>query len=81
MPGYVIYTSLGGLFFRLSIEKNGNSLQFFWQEFGKNYTFTNCKAQGWEILGFYLIIKQYNIKNISLASVLGFNELAIVIML
>lgn len=69
LPGYVIYTSLGGFFFKLSIEKNGESLQFFWQEFGEDSTFTNCNAQGREALGFYLMIKHYNIKSISLTSV------------
>ncbi|CAG8660723.1 18191_t:CDS:10 [Rhizophagus irregularis] len=81
LPGYVIYTSLGGLYFKLSIERNEDSLQFFWQEFGKDFTFTSCKAQGRETLGFYLMIKQYNIKNISVVSALGFNEPTIVTML
>ncbi|GES91106.1 hypothetical protein GLOIN_2v1801635 [Rhizophagus clarus] len=45
LSGYVIYTSLGGLYFKLSIERNGDYLQFFWQEFGKDFTFANCKAQ------------------------------------
>ncbi|UZN99576.1 uncharacterized protein OCT59_000843 [Rhizophagus irregularis] len=81
LPGYIIYTSLGGFFFKLSIERNGESLQFFWQEFGEDFTFTKCNAQGRETLGFYLMIKQYNIKNISLASVLGFNDHTIVAML
>ncbi|PKK61666.1 hypothetical protein RhiirC2_718260 [Rhizophagus irregularis] len=81
LPGYIIYTSLGGFFFKLSIERNGESLQFFWQEFGEDFTFTKCNAQGRETLGFYLMIKQYNIKNISLASVLGFNNHTIVAML
>ncbi|RGB24425.1 hypothetical protein C1646_773135 [Rhizophagus diaphanus] len=35
----------GGLYFKLSIERNGDYLQFFWQEFGKDFTFANCKAQ------------------------------------
>src|ERR1044072_4427262 len=81
LPGYVVYTSLGGYFFKLSIIKEGECLQFFWQEFGKDSTFTNCNAQGRETLGFYLMIKNYNIKNISLASILGFNEPTIVAIL
>ncbi|CAB5377067.1 unnamed protein product [Rhizophagus irregularis] len=68
-------------FFKLSIERNGESLQFFWQEFGEHFTFTKCNAQGQKTLGFYLMIKQYNIKNILLDSVLGFNDHTIVAML
>ena len=30
LPGYVIYTSLGGSFFKLSIKRKEDSLQFFW---------------------------------------------------
>ncbi|PKY56375.1 hypothetical protein RhiirA4_428204 [Rhizophagus irregularis] len=74
LPGYTVYTSLGGNFFKLSIKKEENSLQFSWENFGKDFTFTNCNAQGQEKLGFHLMIKQYNIKNISLALVLGLNE-------
>ncbi|CAB5395930.1 unnamed protein product [Rhizophagus irregularis] len=73
--------NVGGFFFKLSIERNGEFLQFFWQEFGEDFTFTKCNAQGRETLGFYLMIKQYNIKNISLASVLRFNDHTIVAML
>jgi hypothetical protein len=78
LPGYTVYTSLGGNFFKLSIKKEENSLQFFWENFGKDFTFTNCNVQGQEKLGFHLMLKQYNIKNISLALVLGLNEPSII---
>ena len=81
LPGYTIYTSLGGFFFKLSIKKEEESLQFFWQEFSDDFTFNNCNAQGQEKLGFYLMVKKYDIKNISLPSVLGFNEPTIVAIL
>src|SRR4051812_36771471 len=81
LSGYVVYTSIGEYFFKFSIIKEGECLQFFWQEFGKDFTFTNCNAQGQETLGFYLMIKNYNIKNISLASILGFNEPTIIAIL
>src|ERR1044071_3477191 len=78
LPGYTVYTSLGGNFFRLSIKGEENSLQFFWQEFGKDFTFTSCNAEGQEKLGFHLMMKHYNLKNISLISVLGLNESTII---
>ncbi|CAB4428237.1 unnamed protein product [Rhizophagus irregularis] len=63
-----------GNFFKLSIKREEDSLQYFWQEFGKDSTFTYCNAQGQEKLGFHLMIKRYNLKNISLTSVLGLTE-------
>ena len=74
LPGYTVYTSLVRSFFKLSIKREENSLLFFWQNFGKDFTFTNCITQGQEKLGFYLMMKQYNVKNLSLTSVLGLNE-------
>src|SRR6266498_4920486 len=74
LPGYIVYTSLVGKFFKLSIKRKEDSLQFFWQDFGKDFTFTSCNAQGQEKLGFYLMMKQYNVKNFSLATMLGLNE-------
>jgi hypothetical protein len=44
LPGYTVYTSLGGRFFKLSIKREEIFLQFFWQEFGEDFTFTNCIA-------------------------------------
>ncbi|CAI2173861.1 10424_t:CDS:2 [Funneliformis geosporum] len=58
--------------FDKSSEKN--SLQFVWQEFGKDFTFTICNAEGQEKLGFHLMIKHYNLKNTSIASILRLNE-------
>jgi len=78
LPGYTVYTSLGGKFFKFSIKREGNSLQFVWQEFEKDFTFTSCNAEGQEKLGFHLMIKLYNLKNTSLASILGFNEPTII---
>ncbi|CAB4441893.1 unnamed protein product [Rhizophagus irregularis] len=81
LPGYTVYTSLGGRFFKLSIKREEIFLQFFWQEFGEDFTFTNCIAQAQEKLGFHLMMKHYNLKNISLTSVLGLNEPIIIEML
>ena len=53
-------------------------MQFFWQEFGKDFTFTSCNVEGQEKLGFHLMMKHYNLKNISLTSVLGLNEPTII---
>src|SRR5688572_24816825 len=78
LPGYIVYMSLGGYFFKFSIKREGNSLQFFWQEFGKDFTFTSCNAEGQEKLGFHLMIKNYNLINTSLAIVLGLNEPTII---
>jgi hypothetical protein len=78
LPGYTVYTSLKGNFFKLSIKREKDSLQFFWQEFGKDFTFTNCNAEGQEKLGFHLMIKHYNLKNTSLASILGLNKPTII---
>ncbi|CAG8733309.1 16548_t:CDS:2, partial [Funneliformis mosseae] len=50
LPDYVVYTFFGGYFFKLSIIREGECLQFFWQEFGKDFTFTNCNTQGQETL-------------------------------
>ncbi|CAB4483946.1 unnamed protein product [Rhizophagus irregularis] len=78
LPGYTVYTSLAGNFFKFSIKKVEDSLQYFWQNFGKDSTFINCNAQGQEKLGFHLMIKHYNLKNISLPSVLGLTEPTII---
>ncbi|CAI2176515.1 18738_t:CDS:2 [Funneliformis geosporum] len=43
-------------------------------EFGKDFTFTICNAEGQEKLGFHLMIKHYNLKNTSIASILRLNE-------
>ena len=69
---------MGGKFFKFSIKREGNSLQFVWQEFEKDFTFTSYNAEGQEKLGFHLMIKHYNLKNTSLASILGFNEPTII---
>ncbi|CAB5130191.1 hypothetical protein RhiirA5_439849 [Rhizophagus irregularis] len=44
LSGYIVYTSLGGNFFKLSIKREENSLQYFWQGFGKDSTFTYCNV-------------------------------------
>ncbi|CAB4410951.1 unnamed protein product [Rhizophagus irregularis] len=78
LPGYTVYTSLARNFFKFSIKRVEDSLQYFWQNFGKDSTFINCNVQGQEKLGFHLMIKHYNLKNISLPSVLGLTELTII---
>ena len=78
LPGYTVYTLLVGSFFKFSIKRKEDSLLFFWQDFGKDFTFTNCNAEGQDKLGFHLMIKQYNLKNISLATILGLNEPTII---
>lgn len=44
LPDYTVYTSLAGNFFKLSIKRVEDSLQYFWQNFGKDSTFINCNA-------------------------------------
>ncbi len=72
----ILYIFLWVVFFLnyLLKKKGEDSLQFFWQEFGKDFTFIDCNIQGQEKLGFHLMMKNYNIKNISLALALGLNE-------
>ncbi|EXX53255.1 Sgs1p [Rhizophagus irregularis DAOM 197198w] len=41
LPDYTVYTSLAGNFFKLSIKRVEDSLQYFWQNFGKDSTFIN----------------------------------------
>lgn len=60
--------------FKLSILESNNQLLFYWKEFGSDTSYVNRKAQGFEQVAFYYMLKKYGfVTTNSIQYVLGLN--------
>ncbi|POG71758.1 hypothetical protein GLOIN_2v1840912 [Rhizophagus irregularis DAOM 181602=DAOM 197198] len=74
LPGYIVFTSAGKKRFKLSILESNNQLLFYWKEFGSDTSYVNRKAQGFEQVAFYYMLKKYGfVTTNSIQYVLGLN--------